>query len=313
MIEQQFEGLTEEGRNEIILGIETLLDLMKKSNTKNTSGDSLVLDKIASISDALHNDQTMLDASFEKSQLIVKETEQIQIVTTNVEQKVQDNRSLIQEGREKMNDLYEEMENVSDVFTSVSSSIERLEKETEEIYSFTKLIASISDQTNLLALNASIEAARAGEHGKGFAVVADEVRKLAEQSKNALTQITTKVEQIVQQMTAVSSHVQQEKSIVVKTQNLSEETLQYFERIEGSELELGQNMQTIHAATRQTLNEVLAFQQLLQSVVQSSNDSTAQIIQLYGFSETKSYHANDLISYMIQIENLMQALKQNQL
>lgn len=312
-IVEKIDQLSEETRHEIIGSIEELLELMKKSNAKNTNGDSLVMEKIEGISEALHNDQEMLTETYNKSENIVKETEQIQSVTSNVEQQVDGNRELIQEGRQQMNHLYNEMENVRTVFTDVADSIHNLQNETEEIYDFTKLIASIADQTNLLALNASIEAARAGEHGKGFAVVADEVRKLAEQSKNALTQITTKVESIVQRMNSVSTHVNNEQSIVQKTQSLSEITLQYFERIEQSEQQLAQNMKTIQDATEHTLNEVIKFQKLLQQIVESSTYSTEQIVQLYGFSETKSYHANDLIAYIIQIHNLVEALKQNKL
>jgi methyl-accepting chemotaxis protein len=68
-----------------------------------------------------------------------------------------------------------------------------LNKNTEDISEFVKVINSISKQTNLLALNATIEAARAGEAGKGFSVVANEVKELAKQSEKAAGEITTKV------------------------------------------------------------------------------------------------------------------------
>ena len=54
----------------------------------------------------------------------------------------------------------------------------------------------ITGQTNLLALNASIEAARAGEAGKGFAVVATEIGSLADQTSQAIANISAIVKEV---------------------------------------------------------------------------------------------------------------------
>lgn len=55
----------------------------------------------------------------------------------------------------------------------------------ENINSKTLIINDIVFKTQLLSFNASIEAARAGQHGRGFAVVAEEVGNLAELSGQA--------------------------------------------------------------------------------------------------------------------------------
>lgn len=312
-INEEIDSLTEAERTQVIEGVELLLQLLKKANAKNTEDDSLFMEHIAIISESLQQDQTMLDSTYESAQIIVQDTEEIQQITTSVESQVEQNNQLIQEGRNQMDALSSQMEKVREIFTNVGVSIDDLQQDTREIQDFAKLIGAIADQTNLLALNASIEAARAGEHGKGFAVVAAEVRKLAEQSKQALEQINGKVTEIVQHMERVAASVLEEQKTVDYTQQMSAETQQYFVRIEQSERQLADYMQKIQQTTEQTFNQVMTLQNVLEQVVVSSQGSMQQIEQLYGFSEIKSYNANDMISYIIQLKDLVDALDKNRL
>jgi methyl-accepting chemotaxis protein len=73
------------------------------------------------------------------------------------------------------------------VIAAVTASLGRVD-------GIANLIAGVAGQTNLLALNATIEAVRAGEAGRGFSVVAGEVKNLATKTKESTGEITSTVE-----------------------------------------------------------------------------------------------------------------------
>ncbi|MCB9876955.1 MAG: PAS domain-containing methyl-accepting chemotaxis protein [Planctomycetes bacterium] len=75
-----------------------------------------------------------------------------------------------------------------------------LDESSKNVGAISETIREIADKTNLLALNATIEAARAGESGRGFAVVANEVKDLANQTREATSEISSRIEGIQQQV-----------------------------------------------------------------------------------------------------------------
>ena len=81
-----------------------------------------------------------------------------------------------------MKELVEAMQHISETTNDIQVVIGKIE--------------SIASQTNLLSLNASIEAARAGEAGKGFAVVATEIGSLADQTSQAIANISAIVKEV---------------------------------------------------------------------------------------------------------------------
>ncbi len=120
-----------------------------------------------------------------------------------------------------INEVAAELETGTAHMQALVAAMDNINKSTEEISNFIRVIEDIAFQTNILALNSSVEAARAGEAGKGFAVVAMEVKNLATRSQEAAQETTAVIEECVRNVRAgLGKTTETEKSISA----LAEET-----------------------------------------------------------------------------------------
>ena len=109
----------------------------------------------------------------------------------NTEKQVNQSISFSQKEHEAISANADKMLVLRQKVQMIAELILELSEHTQQIGNTISVVDDIAEQTNMLALNAAVEAARAGEHGKGFAVVAGEIRKLADESKQAITKITS--------------------------------------------------------------------------------------------------------------------------
>jgi len=116
---------------------------------------------------------------------------EVLVTSKNTEKQVNQSILFSQKEHEAISANADKMLVLRQKIQMIAELILELSEHTQQIGSTISVVDDIAEQTNMLALNAAVEAARAGEHGKGFAVVAGEIRKLADESKQAITKITS--------------------------------------------------------------------------------------------------------------------------
>lgn len=136
-------------------------------------------------------------------------------------------KKLSRQCSDKLQELVQANMRTKEDVVSMQAQAEATNEAADAIKQAAGLIDAIADQTNLLALNASIEAARAGESGKGFAVVATEIGALANQSTQAVGEISNIINDLVsksvqslQIMEKVNGTVEHQVNVLSDTQSI---------------------------------------------------------------------------------------------
>ncbi|GAA7399789.1 methyl-accepting chemotaxis protein TlpB [Helicobacter pylori] len=140
-------------------------------------------------------------------------------------------QGLVKESKDAIGDLFSQITESAHTEEKLSSQVEQLSRNADDVKSILDIINDIADQTNLLALNAAIEAARAGEHGRGFAVVADEVRNLAGRTQKSLAEINSTIMVIVQEINAVSSQMNLNSQKMERLSDMSKSVQETYEKM----------------------------------------------------------------------------------
>ncbi|WQS70329.1 methyl-accepting chemotaxis protein TlpB [Helicobacter pylori] len=206
---------------EEIKGISTLnktsmdkLVQIAQETQKSMKNSSTTLD---SVKNKATDIASMMNASIEQSQGLRK-----RLIET---------QGLVKESKDAIGDLFSQITESAHTEEELSSKVEQLSRNADDVKSILDIINDIADQTNLLALNAAIEAARAGEHGRGFAVVADEVRNLAGRTQKSLAEINSTIMVIVQEINDVSSQMNLNSQKMERLSDMSKSVQETYEKM----------------------------------------------------------------------------------
>ncbi|GAA7399604.1 methyl-accepting chemotaxis protein TlpB [Helicobacter pylori] len=219
------------GVNLFVENARLIMEEIKGISTSNkTSMDQLV--QIAQ-----ETQKSMKNSSTTLNSVKNKATDVASMMNISIEQsqglrkRLIETQGLVKESKDAIGDLFSQITESAHTEEELSSQVEQLSRNADDVKSILDIINDIADQTNLLALNAAIEAARAGEHGRGFAVVADEVRNLAGRTQKSLAEINSTIMVIVQEINAVSSQMNLNSQKMERLSDMSKSVQETYEKM----------------------------------------------------------------------------------
>ncbi len=219
------------GVNLFVENARLIMEEIKGISTLNKTS----MDKLVQITQ--ETQKSMKDSSTTLNSVKNKATDIAGMMNISIEQsqglrkRLIETQGLVKESKDAIGDLFSQITESAHTEEELSSKVEQLSRNADDVKSILDIINDIADQTNLLALNAAIEAARAGEHGRGFAVVADEVRNLAGRTQKSLAEINSTIMVIVQEINAVSSQMNLNSQKMERLSDMSKSVQETYEKM----------------------------------------------------------------------------------
>ncbi len=176
-----------------------------------------------------------------------------------------------------------------------------MSENSSRIDNIVSVINEITKRTNLLALNASIIAAQAGEFGKSFGVVADEIRNLSVQTGLSTGEITSIIEEIMEESRIAASNVTMTKELVQKGVKLGRETGEALNMIVDSSQRAMEMTEQIKIAT-------LEQAQSVQFVTHSIEDVSSMTSQIFNASKEQANATKSIAKAIVLIKDMTEEM-----
>lgn len=249
--------------------------------------------------------ETQSDSVDQTTSLIEQLSSRMISVCDNAEQALDSSskaKSTADRGLQEFQELVDEMKQIRNHAAARERKLQALGQHTKEIESIVQTIGTLSSRTDLLALNASIESVRAGEHGRGFAIVAEEVRALAEQSAQAVLDISRRIEMIqleTHQSISVASGEHDQMHTVIKRVT---ETLASLEDILNAAGQSSDGLNEISVSTNQQL-------QLTREIIVALERNTEATKKNRSRAEGANWTAKSLDEIGIQLQSTLETFR----
>lgn len=261
-----------------------------EANFKHTN-ESVAKMREASSESARYSDMIMASTDdiargAESSAISIQHTAELVEEATSLAGEVQ---SKAEQSKEKSQNMVESLSSSKQFVNQLVTGIQTLATEQEaslqdveqlienayQVESIISMVGEIAEQTNLLALNASIEAARAGEHGQGFAVVAEEIRNLADESAQAVQQISNLITAIQKNVTNVVEKITSNVGYAKEEAKIGQTTNDSIEEMSHSVTEVAEEIDMISSLVDRQLQSIQETVKQSQEVAAISEETSA--------------------------------------
>ncbi len=300
------------GTNSLGSSISEIL-CMIDNTSKRVSNNA---EELAATSEQLSASSTQQAASLEETAAAVEE------ITSTITQTDEKTKKML----EISSDLSNTSKKDNDLAHKTGSSMEEINKATNDIVEAITIIDQIAFQTNILSLNAAVEAATAGEAGKGFAVVAQEVRNLAARSAEAAKEIKDIVtfaqektkegketaDIMVESFKLLNTRVQEVTNLVGEVSTASEEQKQGMIQINDAVNQLDKATQENANASETVSSKAMALSELSAQLVsiinrtsfdKSKSNSVCDVNLVFDTTKLKLDHVNFKETNFVQLGN----------
>lgn len=248
---------------------------MKKASDQASQHSALIRASIDDISQGAESSSESIQYTAEAIEMATELAKKVQSKAAQSKEASTTMLDMLSDSKDVVNQLVKGIQNLSDDQEVSLADVEHLNQNAKQVESIITMVGEIAEQTNLLALNASIEAARAGDHGRGFAVVAEEIRKLADQSAQAVQQISELLTTIQEDVERVAGKMKNSVGFAKAEAEKGEKTNAAIEKMAGSVTETAAGIDHISGLVDQQLESIQDTVRQSQEVAAIAEETSA--------------------------------------